>query len=192
MLVCAVVERGADNLSGRVLNKVDKLVAGKQANAERLDLGRTRVLKGLASEAAPFACLMVKAGDKLLLLGALGTLRTLEFNTQLPFEPCNCPGNAVDERLDELGVGNAAADGLDGIDEVLFVVFVDGANKAEPPGSQEKARSAHGLAGACHSDGCTRACRFYGGTKARNARSNYQYISRFHRIPFSSGALSHG
>lgn len=53
MLVCAVVERGADNLSGRVLNKVDKLVAGKQANAERLDLGRTRVLKGLASEAAP-------------------------------------------------------------------------------------------------------------------------------------------
>ncbi len=92
----------------------------------------------------------------------------------------------------ELEGGKGDADGLDGIDEVVFVVFVDGANKAEPPGSQEKARSAHGLAGACHSDGCTRACRFYGGTKARNARSNYQYISRFHRIPFSSGALSHG
>lgn len=81
MLGCAVVERGADNLSGRVLNKVDKLVAGKQANAARLDLGRTRVLKVLASEAAPFACLMVKAGDKLLLLGALGALRAFGFNT---------------------------------------------------------------------------------------------------------------
>lgn len=192
MLVCAVVEHGSDDSAVRVLNKVDKLVAGKQANAERLDLGRTRVLKGLASEAAPFACLMVKAGDKLLLLGALGTLRTLEFNTQLPFEPCNCPGNAVDKRLDKLGVGDTAADGLDGVDEVLFVVLVDGANKAEAPGARKEARSAHSLAGACHSDGCTRACRFDGGAKARNARSNYQYISRFHRIPFSSGALSHG
>ena len=81
MLVCAVVEYGADNLSGRVLNKVYELVAGEQANAERLDLGRTRVLKGLAGEAAPIACLMVKAGDKLLLLGALGALRALELNT---------------------------------------------------------------------------------------------------------------
>ena len=81
MLVCAVVEYGADNLSGCVLNKVDKLVAGEQVNAERLDLGRTRVLKGLAGEAAPYARLMVKAGDKLLLLGALGALRALELNT---------------------------------------------------------------------------------------------------------------
>ena len=98
----------------------------------------------------------------------------------------------MDKRLDELGVGNAAAHGLDSVDEVLFVVFVNGANKAETPGAREKARSAHSFAGTCHSDGCTRACRFDGGAKARNARSNYQYISRFHRIPFSSGALSHG
>ena len=98
----------------------------------------------------------------------------------------------MDKRLDEFGVGNAAADGLDGVDEVLLVALVDGANKAQAPGAREKARSAHGLAGACHSDGCTRACCFDGGAKARNARSNYQYISRFHRIPFSSGALSHG
>lgn len=81
MLVCAVVEHGAGNLSDCVLNKVDKFVAGEQANAERLDLGRTRVLKRLAGEAAPHTRLMVKAGDKLLLLGAFGTLRTLELNT---------------------------------------------------------------------------------------------------------------
>ena len=56
-------------------------MAGEQTNAERLDLGRTRVLKGLAGEAALIACLMVKAGDKLLLLGALGAWRALEFNT---------------------------------------------------------------------------------------------------------------
>ena len=192
MLVCAVVERGADNLSGRVLNKVDKLVAGKQANAERLDPGRQSVLKGLAGEAAPHARLVVKAGDKLLLLSTLGALRTLKLNAQVLLEPFYCMGNAVDERLDELGVGNAAADGQDGVDEVLLVVFVDGTDEAEAPGTREEARSTHGLAGACHSDGCTRACRFDGGTKARNARSNYQYISRFHRIPFSSGALSHG
>ena len=112
-----VVEYGSGYSAVRVLNKVDKLMAGEQANAERLDPGRQSVLKGLAGEAAPHARLVVKAGDKLLLLGALGTLRTLEFNTQLPFEPCNCPGNAVDERLDEFGVGNAAADGQDGVDE---------------------------------------------------------------------------
>ena len=134
---------------------------------------------------------MVKAGDKLLLLGALGALRTLEFNTQILLEPLNRLGNAVDKRLDELGVGNAAADGLDGVDEVLFVIFVDGPDEAEAPGTREEARSAHGLAGARHGDGCARACRLDGGAEARNARSNYQYISRFHRIPFSSGALSH-
>ena len=65
----------------RIFNKVYKLVAGEQANAERLDLGRTRVFKGLAGEAAPHTRLMVKTGDKLLLLGALGALRTLELNT---------------------------------------------------------------------------------------------------------------
>ena len=81
MLACAVVEHGADNLSIRIFNKVYKLVAGEQANAETLDLGRTRVLKGLAGEAAPHTRLMVKAGDKLLLLGALGALWTLELNT---------------------------------------------------------------------------------------------------------------
>lgn len=94
--------------------------------------------------------------------------------------------------MDERRVGSTAADGLDGVDEVLLVALVDGANKAQTPGAREKARSTHSLAGACHSDGCARACRFEGGAKARNARSNYQYISRFHRIPFSSGALSHG
>ena len=192
MLVCAVVERGAGNLSVRIFKKIDKLVTGEQANAERLDLGRTRVLKGLAGEAAPHTRLVVEAGDKLLLLGALGALRTLELDTQILFEPCNCLRNAVDKRLDKRRVGNAAADGLDGVDEVLFVVFVNGSDKPQAPGSGEEARSTHSLAGACHSDGCTRACRFDGGTKARNARSNYQYISRFHRIPFSSGALSHG
>ena len=98
----------------------------------------------------------------------------------------------MDERLDERRVGDAAAHGLDGVDEVLFVVFVDGANKTKAPGAREEARSAHGLAGACDGNGRARARRFDGGTKARNARSNYQYISRFHRIPFSSGALSHG
>ena len=167
-------------------------MAGEQANAERLDLGHTRVLKRLAGEAAPFACLMVKAGDKLLLLSALSALRTLELNAQVLLEPFNCLGNAVDKRLDKLGVGDAATNGLDGIDEVLFVVFVNGSDKPQAPGSGEEARSTHSLAGACHSDGCARACRFDGGAKARNARSNYQYISRFHRIPFSSGALSHG
>ena len=116
----------------------------------------------------------------------------LEFNAQVLLEPCNCPGNAVDECLDEFGVGNTAADGLDGVDEVLFVIYVDGANKAEAPSAGEEARSTHSLAGACHGDGRAGACCFYGGAKARNARSNYQYISRFHRIPFSSGALSHG
>ena len=40
MLICAIVERGADNLSVLIFNKVYKLVAGEQANAERLDLGR--------------------------------------------------------------------------------------------------------------------------------------------------------
>ena len=64
---------------------------------------------------------MVKAGDKLLLLGALGALRALEFYAQILFEPCNCLGNTVDERLDEFGVGNAFADGLDGIDEVCLL-----------------------------------------------------------------------
>ena len=135
---------------------------------------------------------MVKAGDKLLLLGALGTLRALKLNTQIAPEPLNRLGNAVDERLDELGVGNAAADGLDGVDEILLLIFVDGTDKAEAPSAREEARSAHGLAGTCHGDGCTRARRFDGGAEARNARSNYQYISRFHWIPFSSGALSHG
>ena len=91
----------------------------------------------------------------------------------------------MDKRLDERRVGSAAADGLDGVDEVLLVAFVDGANKAQTPGAREKARSAHGLAGACDGNGCARACCFYGGAKARNARSNYQYISRFHWIPFS-------
>ena len=80
MLACAVVEHGAGNLPGCVLNKVDKLMAGEQANAERFDPGRTRVLKGLAGEAAPHARLVVKAGDKLLLLSALSALRTLELN----------------------------------------------------------------------------------------------------------------
>ena len=187
-----VVEYGSGYSAVRVLNKVDKLMAGEQANAERLDPGRQSVLKGLAGEAAPHARLVVKAGDKLLLLSTLGALRTLELNAQVLLEPVNRLGNAVDERLDEFGVGNAAADGQDGVDEVLLVVFVDGTDEAEAPGTREEARSTHGLAGACHSDGCTRACRFDGGTKARNARSNYQYISRFHRIPFSSGALSHG
>ena len=120
---------------------------------------------------------MVKAGDKLLLLGALGALRTLEFYAHILFEPVNRLGNAVDERLDEFGVGSAAADGLDGVDEVLLVVFVDGANKAEAPGAREEARSAHGLAGACDGNGRARACCFYGGAKARDARSDYQYIS---------------
>ena len=107
-------------------------------------------------------------------------------------EPLDGLGNAVDERLDERRVGDTAADGLDGVDEILFVVFVDGANKAKAPGAREEARSAHGLAGACDGNGRARARRFYGGTKARNARSYYQYISRFHGIPFSSGAFSHG
>ena len=71
---------------------------------------------------------MVKAGDKLLLLGALGALRALEFYAQILFEPVNRFGDAVDERLDEFGVGNAATDGLDGVDEVLFVVFVNGSD----------------------------------------------------------------
>gem|GEM_PF-5173864 len=176
-LVCLVVEHGAGNLSGCAFNKVYKLVSWEQTNAKRLDLGRTRVLKGLAGEAAPHSRLVVEAGDKLLLLGALGALRALEFYAQILFEPVNRLGNAVDERLDEFGVGNAATDGLDGVDEVLFVVFVDGANKAEAPGAREEARSAHGLAGACDGNGRARACCFYGGAKARDARSDYQYIS---------------
>ena len=167
-------------------------MAGEQANAERLDPGYQSVLKGFAGEAAPHARLVVKAGDKLLLLSALSALRTLELNTQVLLEPVNRLGNAVDERLDELGVGNAAADGLDGVDEVLLVGRVCGTDEAEAPGAREEARSTHGLASACDGNGCARACRFYGGAKARNARSNYQYISRFHRIPFSSDALSHG
>lgn len=44
----------------------------------------------------------------------------------------------MDERLDEFRVGNAAAHGPDGVDEVLFVVFVDGANKTEAPGAGKK------------------------------------------------------
>ena len=55
-------------------------MAGEQANAERLDPGRQSVLKGLTGEAAPHARLVVKTGDKLLLLGALSALRTLELN----------------------------------------------------------------------------------------------------------------
>ena len=139
MLVCAVVERGADNLSVLIFNKVNKLMAGEQANAERPDLGRQSVLKGLAGEAAPHARLVVKARDKLLLLSALSALRTLELNAQILLEPLDGLRNTVDKRLDELGVGNAAAHGLDSVDEVPFVVFVDGANKAETPGSREKA-----------------------------------------------------
>ena len=72
---------------------------------------------------------MVKAGDKLLLLSALSVLRTLELNAQVLLEPFNCLRNAVDKRLDKLGVGDTAADGLDGVDEVLFVVFVNGSDK---------------------------------------------------------------
>ena len=49
------------------------------------------VLKGLAGEAAPHARLVVKAGDKLLLLSALSALRTLELNTQVPLEPVESP-----------------------------------------------------------------------------------------------------
>ena len=172
-----VVEHGAGNLSGCAFNKVYKLVSGEQTNAKRLDLGRTRVFKRLAGQAAPIACLMVKAGDKLLLLGALGALRTLELNTQILLEPLDGLGDTVDKRLDERRVGNAAADGLDGVDKVLFVVFVDGPNKPEAPGAREEARPAHGLAGACDGNGRTRACCFYGGAKASDARSDYQYIS---------------
>ena len=141
-----VEEHGADNFSVRILNKIDKLVAGEQAYAERVDLGRTRVFEGFAGEAAPHSRLVVEAGDKLLLLGAFGALRTLEFYAQILFEPVNRLGNAVDERLDEFGVGNAATDGLDGVDKVLFVVFVDGTNKPEAPGAREEARSAHAMA----------------------------------------------
>lgn len=65
--------------------------------------GCQSVLKGLAGEAAPHARLVVKAGDKLLLLSALSVLRTLELNAQVLFEPFNCLGNAVDKRLDKLG-----------------------------------------------------------------------------------------
>ena len=126
------------------------------------------------------------------MLSALSALRTLELNAQVLLEPFNCLGNAVHKRLDKLEVGDAATNGLDGVDEALLVAFVDRTDEAEAPGTREEARSTHGLAGACHSDGCTCTCRFDGGAKARNARSNYQYISRFHRIPFSSGALSHG
>ena len=75
-----VVEHGSGDSAVRVLNKVDKLMAGEQANAERLDPGRQSVLKGLTGEAAPHARLVVKTGDKLLLLGALSALRTLELN----------------------------------------------------------------------------------------------------------------
>lgn len=107
-------------------------MAGEQANAERLDPGRQSVLKGLAGEAAPHARLVVKAGDKLLLLSTLGALRTLELNAQVLLEPVNRLANAVDERLDEFGVGNAAADGQDGVDEVLLVVFVNGSDKPRP------------------------------------------------------------
>ena len=135
---------------------------------------------------------MVKAGDKLLLLSALGALWALKLNAKILLEPLDGLRNTVDKSLDECRVGNATADGLDGVDEVLFIVFVDGSNKAEPPGSREEARSAHGLAGACDGNGRACARRFDGGTKARNSGSNYQYISRFHLIPFSSGALSHG
>lgn len=46
MLVCPVVERGADNLSVRIFNKVDKLMAGEQANAERLDPGSSERPQG--------------------------------------------------------------------------------------------------------------------------------------------------
>ena len=35
----------------------------------------------------------------------------------------------MDERLDERRVGDTAADGLDGVDEVLFVVFVNGTDE---------------------------------------------------------------
>ena len=38
----------------------------------------------------------------------------------------------MDKRLDERRVGNAAAHGLDGVDEVLFVVFVDGPIRPRP------------------------------------------------------------
>ena len=68
----------------------------------------------------------------MLLLGALGTLRTLEFNTQIALEPLNRLGNAVDKRLHKLGVGNTAADGLDGVYEVLFIFGVDGTDEATP------------------------------------------------------------
>ena len=74
----------------------DKLMAGEQANTERLDPGRQSVLKRLAGEAAPHARLVVKAGDKLLLLSALSALRTLELNAQVLLEPVNHLGNAVD------------------------------------------------------------------------------------------------
>ncbi len=97
-----------------------------------LDPGRQSVLKGLAGEAAPHARFVVKAGDKLLLLSALSALRTLELNAQVLLEPFNCLGNAVDKRLDKLGVGDAATDGLDGVDEVLFVVLVNGSDKTQP------------------------------------------------------------
>ena len=106
---------------------------------------RDSILKGFAGEAAPHARLVVKAGDKLLLLGALGALRTLELNAQVLLEPFNCLGNAVDKRLDKLGVGDAATNGLDGIDEVLFVVFVNGSDKSQAPGSGEEARSCRRL-----------------------------------------------
>ena len=134
-----VVEHGSGYSAVRVLNKVDKLMAGEQANAERLDPGRQSVLKGLAGEAAPHARLVVKAGDKLLLLSAFSALRTLELNTQVLLEPFNCLGNAVDKRLDKIGVGDAATNGLDGIDKVLFVVFVNGSDKPQAPGSGEEA-----------------------------------------------------
>lgn len=40
--------------------------------------------------------------------------------------------------MDERRVGSTAADGLDGVDEVLLVALVDGANKAQTPGAREK------------------------------------------------------
>ena len=60
-----------------------------------LDVYKRQVLKGLAGEAAPHARLVVKAGDKLLLLSTLGALRTLALNAQVLLEPVNRLGNAL-------------------------------------------------------------------------------------------------
>lgn len=124
---------------------------------------------------------------------ALGAGGAFEGNAELLFKPFNCGADVVNERFDKGGIGDAAADILDGCDEIGLVFFVGWADKPQAPGAWIEARSAEEWAGTGDCDVRARSRRLNRGNDAGDAAADYEDVGLFvHVGPFSRSVKSVG